>query len=255
MTNGPERPSTEVTPDTWTPGRRSTLAAPDTTEHGMSLDQPSAPPAAKRGRRERVFITVCAAFTVAAIAGVALLLTRHEETTATSPPPSTQISTGPASPSPAPLTPEDLAAEEAKARYLEYIRVSDRVAQGGYDDPRLYEMVAIDPLATQLQLAARRKPAGQRTTGEVQIASLTVQSVELSSTPETYSAVWLLACLDVSGTAVVDGSGKSTVPADRLPRVKSAALLQRIPATAFDAGDRRPTDWYVAELDQRGEAC
>jgi hypothetical protein len=251
MITGPERASTEGTPNAWMPGRRSTLAALDTTEYGMSLDQPSARPAAERRRRERVFIAVCAAITVAALLGLVLLVTGDDEPTATSPAPTTAATSTPPSASPTPATPEDLAAEQAQVRYLEFVQVSDQVAQGGYDDPERYETVAIDPHETQLQIGARRF-ADQRSTGETEVVSIAVQSVQLD--PEgSYPSVTLLACLDVSQVSVVNAAGESVVSPGRLDRLRSQAVLQRIPPGVFTDG--REPGWYVAEVVQRGEPC
>lgn len=218
----------------------------------MSLEQPGAAPAAKRPQRERIFIAACAAITVAAIVGTVLLVTGDDEPAATSPAPTTAGSAEPASSSPADATPEDIAAEEATARYLEYIRVSDRVAQGGYDDPRLYETVAVDPERTQLFLTARRL-SDFRTTGGTQVDSLTVQSVDLD--PQgSYPSVRLLACLDVSQVEVFDANDDPAIAPERMDRIKSEAVLHKVPPGAFPDDPAR-TGWYVAEVAQRGEPC
>lgn len=221
----------------------------------MSLE-PGAAPAAKRPQRERIFIAACAAITVAAIVGIVLLATGDNDPATTPPLSSTAPTDGSASP-PTAMTPEDVAAEEAKARYLEYSRVEDLIGQSGYDNLELYDSVLIDPLNTQFKLAARRAPDGQRTTGEVKVVSLTVLAVELSDEPlRTYSEVRLLACLDVSGTDALDANGNSIVTPDRVNRIKSEAVLQKIPQEAFAAvSDDRPSGWYVSELVQRGEPC
>jgi hypothetical protein len=258
MTNGADRQSTEVTPDTWTPGRRSTLAAPDTPEQGMSVPQHASDtePSTRR-RRERNFVLACAAVTVAAITGLVLLLTGDDERATTPPPSSIEPSNDSASSPPAQMTPEDLAAEEAKSRYLEYTRVEDLIGKSGYENPELYDSVLIDPLNTQFKLAARRAPEGQRTTGDVEVVSLTVLAVELSDDPvRRYPEVRLQACLDVSGTDALDADGNSIVAPGRLDRIKSEAVLQKIPPEAFaSVGDDRPSGWYVVELVQRGEPC
>lgn len=231
--------------------RPPTLTAPEPTEYGMSPHQPNATPAATRPRRERTLIAVCAATTVAAVLGIVLLLTGDDKPTATVPAPTAPGTIEPAASSPAAATPEDLAAEEAKARYLEYVKVSDRVAQGGYDNPKLYETVAVDPERTQLFLTARRL-ADFRTTGETQVDSLSVRAVDLDPRG-TYPAVRLLVCLDVSQVSVFDAKGPAVAP-ERLDRIKSEAVLHRVPPGAFPDDPAR-TGWYVAEVIQRGEPC
>lgn len=214
------------------------------------------PTETSRGR-ERAVITVCAIVTIAAITGIVLLLTGGDEPARTPPMASVAPTDGAPSSSPEPATAGDQAAEEAKARFVEYSRVEDLIGQGGYDNPELYDSVLIDPLNTQFKLAARRTPEGQRTTGEVKVVSLTVQDVDLPSDPlRNYPEVRLIACLDVSGTDAVDADGNSIVPPDRLVRIKSEALLQKVPREAFaSVGDDRPAGWYISELVQRGEPC
>jgi hypothetical protein len=220
-----------------------------------TIPQPTETPPG-RGR-ERALIAVCAIVTIVAIIGIILLSTGGDEPARTTPLASLAPTEGTPSSSPVPATAEDIAAEEAKARFLEYSRVEDLIGQGGYDNPELYDSVLIDPLNTQFKLAARRTPEGQRTTGEVKVVSLIVQVVHLPSDPlRNYPEVRLLACLDVSGTDAVDADGNSIVPPDRLARIKSEVLLQKIPREAFaSVGDDRPAGWYISELVQRGEPC
>lgn len=252
MTSDPNRESTEGAASGAVLPQQPTLTAPEPTEYGMSPHQPNAAPAATRPRRERTLIALCAAITVAAVLGIVLLLTGDDKPTATVPAPTARGTTEPTASSPAAATPQDIAAEEAKARYLEYIQVSDRVAQGGYDDPKLYETVAVDPERTQLFLTARRL-ADFRTTGETQVDSLSVRAVDLSPRG-TYPAVRLLACLDVSQVSVFDAKGDPAVAPERLDRIKSEAVLHRVPPGAFPDDPAR-TGWYVAEVVQRGEPC
>ncbi len=201
--------------------------------------------------RERALIAVCAIVTIAAITGVVLLLTGGDEPARTAPLASGAPTDGTPSSSPAAATPGDRAAEEAKARYFEFIRTKDRVAQGGYDAPEMYKTVAIDPHETQLQLGARRF-GDQRSTGDTQVASVTIQSVDLDS-QGSYRTVRLLSCLDVSQVTVVNGAGESVISPDRLDRIRSEVVLQRIPPGVFTDG--RDPGWYVAEVIQPGEPC
>ncbi len=256
MSSSSYRGSTEVTATDPTHPAGRTLTPPENPESRMfPIPQPTE---IRPGRgREGAFIAVCAIVTIAAITGVVLLLTGGDEPARTTPLASVAPTDGTPSSSPVPATAEDIAAEEAKARFLEYSRVEDLVGQGGYDNPELYDSVLIDPLNTQFKLAARRTPEGQRTTGEVKVVSLTVQEVDLPPDPlRNYPEVRLLACLDVSATDAVDADGNSIVPANRMDRIKSEALLQKVPREAFaSVGDDRPAGWYISELVQRGEPC
>lgn len=253
-----DRTSTEGNAMNRTDPGGPTLAGPDTPEHGMSVThQAGRTETSTRRRRERIFVLACAAVTVAAMTGLVLLLTGDDDEPSTTPPLSSiEPTNGSSSSPPAPMTPEDVAAEEAKSRYLEYTRVEDLIGQSGYDNLELYDSVLIDPLNTQFKLAARRAPEGQRTTGDVEVVSLTVLAVQLPDDPRKYPEVRLQACLDVSGTDALDADGNSIVGPDRLDRIKSEALLQKVPQEAFaSVGDDRPSGWYVAELVQRGEPC
>jgi hypothetical protein len=256
MNSSSNRGSTEGTATNQTHPAGRTLTTPENPEPHMSTTpQPTETPPG-RGR-ERAFIAACAIITIAAIIGIVMLLTRGDQPARTGPRASLAPTADTPSSSPVPATAEDIAAEEAKSRFLEYSRVEDLIGQGGYDNPELYDSVLIDPLNTQFKLAARRTPEGQRTTGEVKVVSLIVQDVHLPSDPlRNYPEVRLVACLDVSGTDAVDADGNSIVPLDRLARIKSEVLLQKIPREAFaSVGDDRPAGWYISELVQRGEPC
>jgi hypothetical protein len=224
-----------------------TMGATDLWEQQMPTDPP-------RGRN-RAYVAGClAAAVVAAAVGVALL-TGGDDTpeAAPAPPPSPAASSS--APSPvvtAPPTPEDLAAEAAQAKYREYLRVTDEVAQAGYVDVARFDTVAIDPENIVLLRTAEQE-AGITTTGDVEVVSLTVQSVELNP-PGEYPYVGLLACLDVSQVTAVDpATGQSVVSPDRPDRLKSEVIVRNIPPGAFTDG--RQPGWYVAEVTQRGEPC
>lgn len=223
----------------------TTMGATDTGEPQMlSTD-------AHRGRH-RVYIAGClAAAVIAAVGGVALLTGRDGTSVAAPTTPPVAMSPAPTPTVSAPPKPEDVAAEQAKARYLDYLQVTDQVAQGGYTDLAAYDAVAIDPETGVLLLEARQN-AGLRSTGATEVVSLTVQSVELDP-PGQYPSIRLLACLDVSQVDLLDAAGKSLVPPDRPERLRSEALVQNIPPGAFTDG--RQPGWYVAEVEQRGQPC
>lgn len=235
-----------------------TLGSTDTRESDMSLSQqvpadPDTQPG--RGASTRLVIAGSVLATVLAIGGIAYLFLGDDEPAATPLPAPTTVEepspTAPAEPPPTPATPEDLAAEQAQVRYLDYLRVTDQVAQGGYTDLARYNTVAVDPeTGALLQDAAQL--AGITTAGDTEVVSLSVQSVELNP-PGQYASVRLLACLDVSRVTAVNAAGESVVPADRPDRLRSEAVVQNIPPGAFTDG--REPGWYVAELVQRGEPC
>lgn len=207
----------------------------------------------RRSRGERLAVIAGIVVSLLALSGIALLLLAEDDGKQPAPPassPAAQATTGPGV-EPAPQTPADVAAAEAQERYLQYVRVYDDIAEGGFAEPERYRAVAIDPHLAELFLSARRL-TGIRSTGSTEVASLVVQAVDLDP-PGDYPSVRLLACLDVSQVTAVDASGKNAVQPDRLNRVRSEVTLRNIPAEAFNDG--RPAGWYVAQLEQPGEPC
>lgn len=224
----------------------STLHATDTREHQMPNTDPH------RGRN-RAYVAGCLIAAVAVAVGGVALLTGGDDTPVAAPTTPPPVASNPA-PSPAvstPPTPEDIAAEQATARYLDYLRVTRQVAEGGYTDLAAYDAVAVDP-HTGVLLQSAQQNAGLRSTGDAEVVSLTVQSVELDP-PGEYPSVRLLACLDVSQVDVLDAAGESVITPDRVERFRSEAVVQNIPEGAFTDG--RESGWYVAEVEQRGEPC
>ena len=247
MSVTPDRPQREQLMDRTVP-TGATLDATDTREHQMPSTDPH------RGRN-RAYVAGCLlAAVAAAVGGVALLTGGNVESEAapTTPPPATS------SPAPSPTvstapTPEDVAAEQAKARYLEYLRVTDQVANGGHTDLAAYDAVAIDPETGVLLQGAAQRAGKITTTGETGVVSLTVQSVELDP-PGDYPSVRLLACLNVSQVTAVDAAtGEPAAPPDFPDQITSEVLVQNIPPGAFTDG--REPGWYVADVVQRGEPC
>ncbi len=204
--------------------------------------------------RNRAYVAGCLIAAVAAVVGGVALLTGGDDGKSVAAPTAPPPVTSSAAPTPTistPPKPEDVAAEQAKARYLEYLRVTREVAQGGYTNLAAYDAVAIDP-HTGVLLQSAAQNAGHRSTGDVEVVSLTVQSVDLDP-PGAYPSVRLLACLDVSQVDLLDAAGNSMVSPDRVEQFRSEAIVQNIPAGAFTDG--REAGWYVAEVEQRGEPC
>jgi hypothetical protein len=105
----------------------TTLGAPDTREQEMP-DTAWDSRESRRGGNRAVVAGCLLAAAAAAAVGVALL-TGGDDTPA--PAPTTPPATSSSSPAPAPTvstpaTPQDVAAEAAKARYLDYLRVTIR---------------------------------------------------------------------------------------------------------------------------------
>ena len=200
--------------------------------------------------RSRAYVAGCLVAAVVATVGGVVLLTGGDDKPAATPTPTSP--SAPSSPTPAPIppTPNDLAATAAKATFLEYVQVRDRVTQGGYKNLKLYDAVVISPERTDLALEAIHS-AGIRTTGSTVVATLGVTSVKLSSDPKkAFSEVGLAGCLDVQGVKAFKADGTSAVAATRLPRIAFTALVQMIPASSFTDG--RATGWYVGKVTYPG---
>lgn len=246
--------------DRFHPAGRTLAATDSRRERAMSLDEhpaqtghsPSRPPG--RGRGERLVIIVGVLITVLSVVGILAILTGGDDKPAAAPPvPSAPAMTSPA-PEPVisvPPKPEDVAADAAKAAFLEYLRVTDQVAQGGYRNLEPYDAVAISPERSELAVEARRS-AGVRTTGNAEVVTLGVRSVTLTTDPErAFSEVRLQGCLDVQGVKAFRADGSSAVTADRLPRIGVEVLVQMVPASSFNEPGRRD-GWYVAKVEYPG---
>lgn len=212
----------------------------------------------RRGRN-RAYVAGCLVAAAGAAVGGVVLLTggnNRPDARPTSPPPPVTTSATPAPTISTPPKPEDVAVAAAKAKYLEYVRVNDRVAQGGYKNLNLYDAVAVSPERTELALAAR-KLAGIRSSGNTEVASLALQSVKLTTDPaKAFSEVRLRACVDVRKVKAFRADGTSAVKASRLPRIEVDVLVQMVPAKAFEGTGRR-AGWYVSrtETPGGGTAC
>jgi len=227
-----------------------TMGATDTREQQMPRTD------SHRGRN-RAYVAGClVAAAGAAVGGVVLLTGGSNKPDARPTTPPVTTSATPAPTISTPPKPEDLAVAAAKAKYLEYVRVNDRVAQGGYKNLNLYDAVAVSPERTELALAAR-KLAGIRSSGNTEVASLAVQSVKLTTDPaKAFSEVRLWACVDVRKVKAFRADGTSAVKASRLPRIEVEVLVQMVPAKAFEGTGRR-AGWYVSrtETPGGGTAC
>ncbi len=208
---------------------------------------------AHRGRN-RAYVAGCLVAAAGAAVGGVVLLTGGDSKPAarpTSPPPPVTTSATPAPTISTPPKPEDLAVAAAKAKYLEYVRVHDQVAKGGYKDLKLYDAVAISPERTELALEATRT-AAVRTSGSSVVATLGVESVKLTTDPKrSFSEVRLRGCLDVRAVKAFKADGTSAITANRVPRIAFTALVQMVPASSFNQPGR-VGGWYVAMVEYPG---
>lgn len=252
MSVTPDRPQREPLMDPTAPAA-PTMGATDTREQHMPDTDHSGD--SRRGRN-RAYVAGCLIAAVAAAAVGVALLTGGDDTpqaAPTTPPAPVTSSPAPAPTVSTPPTPEDVAAEQAQARYLEYLQVTGEVADSGAIDLAAWGTVAIDPHTGVLVQDARQlQQDGITTSGDTTVLSLTVQSVELDP-PGDYPLVRLLACLDVSRNTAVNAAGESAQDPNFPDRLKSEVVVQNIPAGVFTDG--RQPGWYVAEVVQRGESC
>lgn len=247
MSITPDRPRREQLMDP-SPPAGPTMGAIDSREQQMrsTTDAP-------RGHG-RAYVGGCLVAAVAAAVGGVVLLTGGDDRPDAGPttPPAT-VTSSPASSTTVSLPPRpaDVAVAAAKAKYLQYVRVGDQVAEGGYTNLKLYDTVAISPNRTELALEAQRS-VGIRTTGSSEVATLSVQSVKLTTDPKrAFSEVRLAGCLDVSAVKAFKADGTSAIAATRLPRIAFSALVQLVPASAFHEPGRAG-GWYVAQVTYPG---
>lgn len=140
--------------------------------------------------------------------------------------PAPEPTTSASSPSSAPpstaSSPEDSAATAAEGAVADYYALTDLLLQ---DDTvsldRLGEVAISTQLSAQKNFLTTERAAGTQQRGDTKIAETKVQSVSLdNSDPKAgrVPSVTIDVCWDVSAVDVVDGSGKSMVPADRPDR-------------------------------------
>ena len=130
-----------------------------------------------------------------------------------------------AAPAPAPTTATPTTApvfasdEEALAAateaYANYLKLSTALAHdGGQDAERMSDVAVGEALATEIESLNGMSDAGTVGVGELSFDSLTIQTAELHS-----GSITAYVCLDVSGSDVLDASGKSILSDDRVERL------------------------------------
>jgi hypothetical protein len=130
------------------------------------------------------------------------------------PTPAPQPTTNP--PTAAPIFESD---EEALAAateaYGNYLRLSNEIAHGGGNDAqRMSEVATGEALQSEVESLEGMRRAGTIGVGEVRFDNLEMQSADFAA-----GLLTAYVCLDVSGTDVVDASGLSVLPDDRVDRL------------------------------------
>lgn len=143
-------------------------------------------------------------------------------------------------------TPEEALAA-AEAAYVEYNDMVNRILnEGGADPSRIAEFVTAEYLPQELKVFSQFSDEGWRGVGHALLASARLQ--QAFDTAENEAVVVIYACIDVSGTAIVDVDGNDVTP-QRDERV----LLE----VEFQAIGPEPIQLLIArsELWRRGTEC
>lgn len=138
-------------------------------------------------------------------------------------PPESSISETTESPTSSPSpTDSEVAAQAATEAVHEYFKVVDRLGQKPNRPLKALRTVAVSTqLSAQERLLRSQRSAGYRQTGDAQVVSLLVQSVNLdNSAPKAgrVPTVQVDVCWDVSAVDVLDDDGQSVVTAQRPDR-------------------------------------
>lgn len=121
-------------------------------------------------------------------------------------------------PEPAPTTASPVFASDeealaaAQAAYERYSEASDQVVSSGTGDVApLSELVTPEQLERERSEIETLVRSQRRIEGKAELASFALQDYQLDGSATAY------VCLDVSGTRVVDASGRDVTPPDRRP--------------------------------------
>ena len=117
----------------------------------------------------------------------------------------------------------DEALAAAMAFYLSYQATANTIAQeGGVDPQRITTFVTPAMLPGEIASFERLSKTGVHLVGDLGFDSMTIQSANLRE-----GSLVVYMCLDVSATDVIDDTGMSTVPPDRVSRHPlEVALIQ-----------------------------
>lgn len=112
---------------------------------------------------------------------------------------------------------EEEALAAAEELYGRYLRIANKIGQGGWKDTSGYAEVARgDALESELSSAAEFLAKGYRQTGDISFDSMSLQ--QLSDRGPSHVAITVYLCADVSDVGLVDKSGQSVVPTGRPDR-------------------------------------
>ena len=143
-------------------------------------------------------------------------------TSVTSETPSSSVTSPTPTPTPTP-SPEDEAALSAEEMVRAYLRAqTDCLTDPPATELTCFDSIAIGTELVNLKNALTSAQAMEtRVTGEIVVASIELQGVDLTNdpaaSPPVVPTVVFDVCADVSGYNVVDKDGQSIVPPDRAP--------------------------------------
>ena len=150
-----------------------------------------------------------------------------------------------ASPTPSPTpSPEDEAALSAEEMVRAYLRAqTDCLTDPPATELTCFDSVAIGTELVNLKNALTSAQAMEtRVTGEIIVASIELQGVDLTNdpaaSPPVVPTVAFDVCADVSGYNAVDTAGQSTVPPDRKP-------VSPLEVSVYNYAYPDPAQWRV----------
>ncbi len=160
----------------------------------------------------------------------------------------------PATPTPAPTGPEEIATSRAEDAVRAYYRVSTECMK----DPPAASATCFDGAAISSELVnlrnglASARAAHTKVIGDATIDSMTSVKTSLTNkpkeTPPTIPKVVFNVCYDVSKVNVVDYQGKSIVPPER-----KARAIAKVTVLNYKYPD--PTQWRVGFVEPTGKSC
>jgi hypothetical protein len=115
------------------------------------------------------------------------------------------------------LATDEAALAAAEAAYRGYIETADQIITEGGINPERIEQYATGPFAnTEYDFYESIKQDGRRGTGTSTFSNMTLHRVKQDATAGKFVVV-VTVCSDVTGTDMLDASGRSIVPADYDP--------------------------------------
>jgi hypothetical protein len=162
-------------------------------------------------------------------------------------PVTTSATSSPSTTSPTP-TPTPSPEDEAALRAEEVVRAYLRAQTNCLTDSPTTEVTCFDPVAIGTELVNLKNALTSaqametRVVGEIAVASIELQGVDLTSdaaaSPPVVPTVVFDVCADVSGYNVVDKAGQSIVPSDR-------AAMSPLKVSVYNYEYPQQTQWRV----------